>query len=334
MAITIRDVAREAGVSTATVSRALRGLPHVDPQTREHVARVAAELDYVASANASRLASGRQGTVAVITPSLSRWFFATVLAGIGEVLQAEDLDLLVHSVEDASAPSLPSERRLRGRVDGVIAVALPSGDAQDLRGIGVPLSLIGATADGVPSVTIDDVDAARTATAHLISLGHERIGLIGSGDDASADSAGSWRMEGFREAMREAGIPIDTRLHADGGFTVDGGETAMAALLARPDRPTAVFALSDEMAFGAMRSLRRHALRPGNDVALIGIDGHDLSGLLDLSTVAQPVSDMGRMAAEQVLRQWRGDTPEPVRAPTSLVARGSTLPVAEAVALA
>lgn len=332
MGITIRDVAREAGVSTATVSRALRGLPHVDPQTREHVARVAAELDYVASANASRLASGRQGTVAVITPSLSRWFFATVLSGISEVLQAQDLDLLVHSIGDAPSPSLPGERRLRGRVDGVIAVALPTPDARRLGSIGVPLSVIGATVPAVASVTIDDVEAARTATAHLISLGHERIGLIGSGDVAT-DSAGTWRMAGFRAAMEEAGIPVDARLQADGGFTVDGGETAMAALLARPERPTAVFALSDEMAFGAMRSLRRHGLRPGQDVALIGIDDHDLSGLLDLSTVAQPVADMGRIAAEQVLGQWRGDVPGPVRVPTTLMARGSTLPAPDPVAL-
>ena len=95
MSITIRDVAQAAGVSTATVSRALRGLPHVDPETRERVRRVAAELDYVVSPSASRLASGRTGTVAVITPFIDRWFFSTVLSGISDVLQESDVDLLV-----------------------------------------------------------------------------------------------------------------------------------------------------------------------------------------------------------------------------------------------
>ena len=123
MSITIRDVAQAAGVSTATVSRALRGLPHVDPETRERVRRVAAELDYVVSPSASRLASGRTGTVAVITPFIDRWFFSTVLSGISDVLQESDVDLLVYEVGDpATSPGLPAERRLRGRVDGVIVV--------------------------------------------------------------------------------------------------------------------------------------------------------------------------------------------------------------------
>ena len=101
MSITIRDVAQAAGVSTATVSRALRGLPHVDPETRERVRRVAAELDYVVSPSASRLASGRTGTVAVITPFIDRWFFSTVLSGISDVLQESDVDLLVEFGERA-----------------------------------------------------------------------------------------------------------------------------------------------------------------------------------------------------------------------------------------
>ena len=118
MSITIRDVAQAAGVSTATVSRALRGLPHVDPETRERVRRVAAELDYVVSPSASRLASGRTGTVAVITPFIDRWFFSTVLSGISDVLQESDVDLLVETAPDTS-----------GFVLGALLM-----DAQDLLG--------------------------------------------------------------------------------------------------------------------------------------------------------------------------------------------------------
>ena len=149
MSITIRDVAQAAGVSTATVSRALRGLPHVDPETRERVRRVAAELDYVVSPSASRLASGRTGTVAVITPFIDRWFFSTVLSGISDVLQESDVDLLVYEVGDpATSPGLPAERRLRGRVDGVIVVTLPT----ELRALGVPRCCCRATAGGRPSM--------------------------------------------------------------------------------------------------------------------------------------------------------------------------------------
>ena len=140
MSITIRDVAEAAGVSTATVSRALRGLPHVDPETRERVRRVAAEMDYVVSPSASRLASGRTGTVAVITPFIDRWFFSTLLSGISDVLQEGDVDLLVYEVGDpATSPGLPAERRLRGRVDGVIVVTLPTDAPRiaDMLGIGL-----------------------------------------------------------------------------------------------------------------------------------------------------------------------------------------------------
>ena len=172
MSITIRDVAQAAGVSTATVSRALRGLPHVDPETRERVRRVAAELDYVVSPSASRLASGRTGTVAVITPFIDRWFFSTVLSGISDVLQESDVDLLVYEVGDpATSPGLPAERRLRGRVDGVIVVTLPTDAPRiaDMLEIGLPTSFIGVRWPGVPSVCIDDAAAGRMATQHLIN---------------------------------------------------------------------------------------------------------------------------------------------------------------------
>jgi LacI family transcriptional regulator, repressor for deo operon, udp, cdd, tsx, nupC, and nupG len=131
--MTIRDVAREAGVSTATVSRALRGLPNVDPITREHVRRVADRLDYVISPAASRLASGRAGSIAVITPFVARWYFSKVLNGVERVLQRSDLDLLLYSTGDPSEPHrVPPHRRLRRRVDAVLVIGLPA-DIPDLR---------------------------------------------------------------------------------------------------------------------------------------------------------------------------------------------------------
>lgn len=329
MSITIRDVADAAGVSTATVSRALRGLPHVDPETRERVRRVAAELDYVVSPSASRLASGRTGTVAVITPFIDRWFFSSVLSGISDVLQERDVDLLVFEVGDPGTnPGLPAERRLRGRVDGVIVVTLPTEAMRiaDMLTMGLPAAFIGTTWPGVPSVTIDDVSAGRMATQHLINLGHTRIGMI-SGRPQASTSQGN-RARGYAEALDGAGLERDSRLEAFGYFTVEGGEAAMTSLLAQPNPPTAVFAMSDDMAFGAIRALQRHGIRPGSDIAIASIDGHELAELLDVTTVRQPVEEMGRMAAEALLARMldSGDEAADRIVPTTLIVRGSSVP--------
>ncbi len=329
MSITIRDVAEAAGVSTATVSRALRGLPHVDPETRERVRQVAAQLDYVVSPSASRLASGRTGTIAVITPFIDRWFFSSVLSGVSDVLQERDVDLLVFEVGDPGTnPGLPPERRLRGRVDGLIVVTLPT-DAMrvaDLLMLGLPTSFIGTTWEGSTSVTIDDISAGRVATQHLINLGHKRIGMISGRPRASTSQ--SHRAQGYREAMEGAGLAPDGSLEAYGYFSVQGGEDAMTALLSRPNPPSAVFVMSDDMAFGAIRALQRHGIRPGSDIAIASIDGHELAELLDVTTVRQPVVDMGRTAAEALLARMVDDATEPeeIISPTTLIVRGSSVP--------
>ncbi len=333
MGITIRDVAEAAGVSTATVSRALRGLPNVDERTRTRVQRVATELDYVISPSASRLASGRTGSIAVVTPYVARWFFSTVLSGVEDVLQEADTDLLLTCIGDHSTPTSrsPVAPRLRRRVDGVLIIAVPPADPQlrEIIDLGMPTSLIGLTVAGVPSVTIDDKTAARLATQHLINLGHTRIGTISGSPSEAPFTAEFEREAGFAQVMAEAGIEVDPMLESYGYFSIEGGEAAMTALLTQPKRPTAVFALSDEMAFGALRALRAHGLRPGVDVSVVGVDGHDMAEHLDLTTVVQPVADLGRIAAESLIAQMRegADQLQSTRVSTKLVVRGSTGPV-------
>ena len=333
MGITIKDVADAAGVSTATVSRALRGLPNVDTTTRERIQRIAADLDYVISPSASRLASGRTGSIAVITPYIARWFFGTVLSGVESVLQSAGMDLLLMSVSTPEGQHrLPPAPRLRRRVDGVLVIALPPQDPQlhEVLGLGMPTSLIGVTVPSVPSVTIDDVHAGRIAAQHLINLGHERIGVISGAPIDARYTAENDRYRGFREAMEGAGLPIDPMLEAYGYFTIAGGEQAMTALLTQKNPPTAVFAMSDEMAFGAMKAMRAHGLQPGKDISLVGIDGHDMSEFLDLTTVVQPVQDLGRIAAEALVLQLRSSgadvATDSIRLPTQLIVRGSTAP--------
>jgi DNA-binding LacI/PurR family transcriptional regulator len=333
VAITIKDVADAAGVSTATVSRALRGLPNVDATTRDRIQRIATELDYVISPSASRLASGRTGSIAVITPYIARWFFSTVLSGVESVLQNAGMDLLLMSVSTPDGQHrMPPAPRLRRRVDGVLVIAVPPEDPQlhEVLSLQMPTSLIGVTLEGVPSVTIDDVLAGQIATQHLINLGHERIGVISGAPIEAPYTAEHDRYRGFQSAMTDAGLTLDPMLEAFGYFTIAGGEQAMTALLTQKSPPTAVFAMSDEMAFGAMKAMRSHGLQPGRDISLVGIDGHDMSEFLDLTTVVQPVQDLGRIAAEALVVQLRSegvDVPfDSVRLPTQLIVRGSTAP--------
>ncbi len=326
MALTIKDVAREAGVSTATVSRALRGHSNVDPGTRDRIVEVARRLDYVVSPAASRLASGRTGSVAVLTPYVSRWYFASVLAGIEEAMQQMDFDCLLHTVPEPGVASLDiAGRRLRHRVDGVLVIGLQasSPDVSSLMAQGFEMTLIGNVAEGASSVLIDDYGGALTATRHLVNLGHRSIAIIGGSDGPFLVERN--RLAAYRAALDEAGIERHPGLEVTGGFTVDGGEAAMSVLLARAERPTAVFAISDEMAFGALRALRRHGLVAGRDISVIGFDGHEMSDFLDLSTIAQPVKELGLQGARALLTQIaQPDRLETKVLPTVLTVRAST----------
>lgn len=330
MSITIRDVARAAGVSTATVSRALRGLPNVDQATRDKVMAVAAELDYVVSPSASRLASGRTGSIGVITPHISRWFFSTVLSGAEAALKAAGLDLILMSVGDPGGElSMPAAQRLRRRVDGVLIIQLPPDDPDlhEVLNLELPTCLVGTSIDHTSSVCIDDIEAGRIATQHLLNLGHTRIGIIGGRPSDGPHTTSFGRDRGYFNAMTEAGLEPDPMLESYGYFTTDGGEKAMSALLAQRQPPTAVFAMSDDMAYGALRSLASHGMTPGKDVSVVGIDGNDMSALLNLTTVVQPVFDMGVRAADSLLRQLIDPESAEVTAellPTHLAVREST----------
>jgi DNA-binding LacI/PurR family transcriptional regulator len=300
MSATIREVATAAGVSTATVSRALRGLPYVDEATRRRVVETAQRLDYVASPSASRLASGRTGTIAVLTPYVARWFFATVISGVAMALTEGPLDLLLVEVGNPERPStVPLEQRLRSRADGAVAIALPDDHPaiSQLIEHDFPLAVVGSLSDRVSSVAINDIETGRLATQHLINLGHRDIGLISGATNDDGFATQDDRTDGYNEALTRNGITPSPSLTSFGSFTREGGERAMVELLSRETTPTAVFCLSDEMAFGAIIALRRHGLTPGIDVALVGVDGHPQSELANLTTVAQPVAEMGRLAA-------------------------------------
>jgi LacI family repressor for deo operon, udp, cdd, tsx, nupC, and nupG len=339
----IDDVARLAGVSTATVSRALRGLPTVSAATRRRVLAAAEQLEYAVSPSASRLAGGRTGTVAVVVPRITRWFFGTVVEAVEEFLHESGYDLLLHNLggREQTRQRVLRTASLHKRVDAIMLVATPLRPSEltaltalDLPGITISS---GAVVPGWPCVRIDDVAAARAATRHLIDLGHRRIAHIsGDPDDELAFTTHLDRRRGYQEALRAAGICPDPGLDVESQFTIDGGNSATADLLARGEPPTAIFAACDEMAMGAMTALRDAGLRVPQDVSVIGIDDHDLAGVLGLSTIAQPAAEQGLLAARILLDPLGGrslgavtggDGPgSTVILPTRLVVRESTAP--------
>lgn len=303
---TITDVAREAGVSVATVSRALRGLDRVSPRTRERVLKVATELDYVASPTATSLASGRTHVVGVVAPFLTRWFFATLVSSIEKTLRQHGHHVLLFDLEDDSFDQrLPlSHNMLWKRVDGVITLNLPMND-DELKlvdRLGLPLVAIGTPVAGRPNVRIDDAEAMRVATEHLVSLGHERIAYIGAVPANVAHiQTPQDRLDAFREVMREHGLADEKQWILGSDWTADSAAEDMRTLLASDERPTAVAAASDEMAIGAMAAARAQGLRIPEDLSVIGIDDHSLSNVLGLTTVRQDVATQGRQAAELLL---------------------------------
>ncbi len=326
---TIEDVAAAAGVSVATVSRALRDLPNVAPSTRDKVRAVAKDLAYVSNPSASRLAAGRTGTVAVVVPMFDAWYFSCVVAGIEAVLKDRHVDLLLYAVgnEEDRSSFFAGRGAWWRRSDALIIVdvALPDNVVARLHNGGARIVTIGSRTEPFSSVTLDEQAAAASAARRLIDLGHRRIGVL-TGEPLSADfRVPMMRLEGFRQAMIDAGVDPTPELACDGNFSIEGGAEAMAELLSLGDPPTAVFALSDEMAFGALGELRRRGLSAPDDVAIVGFDDHQMAELLELTTVHQPVDTVGAMAGRLVLDaiENRSAPIEHLVLPTELILRST-----------
>ena len=326
-------MARVAGVSVATVSRALRGLDRVSPETRERVLRVAEDLHYVASPTATSLASGRTRVVAVVAPFLTRWFFATLVSAIEKSLRAQGHHVILFDLEDDSYDQrLPlTQNMLWKRVDGVITLNVPMSDEEVelVERLGLPLVAIGSPVPGRACVRIDDRVAMRTAVEHLASLGHTRIGYIGAVPQNVAHvQTPQDRLRAFLEAVRELGLTCDDAWILGSDWTAEAAARDSAQLLTRGDRPTAIVAASDEMAIGVRESARRLGVRVPEDLSVIGIDDYVLSGVLGLTTVRQDVAGLGHAAADLLLRALLEDDEQcdELVLPTRLVVRESTGP--------
>lgn len=314
---TIEDVANRAGVSVATVSRALRGLPHVSDETRAKVERAASELDYRANPYASRLAAGRSGTIGVALPALNSWFYGNVLAGVHSEVSKDQLDmhLITVGTEGALEHFLAGLPALSKQVDGLLIVDLfmPDQFWEDLGDSGLPVATVGLDTGLFDSVSIDNFGAAYQAVAHLLELGHRRIGFIGKAIGESLERESSeLRRQGMRQALADHGIEQDPELEVAGEFSIESGRAALSSLL-DGSPPTAVFCASDEMAIGAMWGASDAGLSVPGDLSIVGFDDQPVAEAVGLTTVHQPVTTMAARAASLVLARVDEQKRRPVQ---------------------
>jgi len=326
----IVEIAELAGVSPATVSRALRGLQHVNEKTRAKIVKAALELDYPLRPEfAPPGENGRTNTIGVIAPYLFRWYFSHALAGVEEALREAGMDLLLYNFSQVDRrQQVFLQRKMIDKVDGLIVISLPPTEDEfhRLLNLGIPLSLLGVTDLRCPSVSIDDVKGAEIATEHLVEMGHRDIALMIGQNDLEYDfKVSSQRKEGFLNVLKRHGLKFDPRNELLADYDSATAELVMDDFLTRKKLPTAIFCGSDEMAFGVYKSVLKKGMRVPEDFSIVGYDGHELTSALNLTTVAQPVRFLGQLAASQVLSQITkpGTEQRAMIVPTELVQRGS-----------
>lgn len=335
-ATTIGDVASRAGVSVATVSRALRGLPNVAPATRARVIAVAEDLQYVAHPQASRLAAGRSRTIGVVLPRIGQWYYATMLDAVDEIVGAAGYDLLPFTLTDPAARTrFLDQLPFRKRVDGLIVVDVPMTDDQ-LRRVAetdVPVVTVGLRTRAFSSLTVDDEQGARLATEHLLGLGHDHLAYLGGHQPEPFDfPVPRLRRRGFDRALQDRGLAPRPDWVVEAELAPAGGVEAMTALLHASERPTGVVVMADEMAIGAMQVARDLGLRIPEDLSIVGFDDHPLAEFLGLTTVRQDVARQGRAATGWVLEALAAGQPLPIHhevLATRLVVRRTTGPPRE-----
>ncbi len=332
MTSSIGDVADRAGVSVATVSRALRGLPNVAEATRLKVLQAAAELDYVVNPNASRLAAGRNHTIGVVCPDTMGLYFQNVVSGVQTVLAAREHDMLLYTLPNPEARDrFLRELPFRKRVDGLVLVDIPLTDPEQrmLAGLGTPLVSVGEGGAHFPLVRVDNARGARLATDYLLDLGHRRIGLLsGPLSDVMQFRAAHDRRDGWVVALKERGLDPTDCMVATADFSMGEGAAGMSQLLSQVPGLTGVVCVSDEVAIGALHLLREQRIRVPEDISVVGFDDQEVSEYIGLSTVRQPMARLGVHAAEILFALLRGEPlgSFPAVLPVSLVPRDTTAP--------
>lgn len=326
--VTLDKVARAAGVSSSTVSRIINGTAKVSAAKRENVLRIMSQLNYQPNVLARGLARGRTMGIGVLTQDISSPFYSSTLRGIESALLGSGYHPIFisghwHLEEELEAIDFLLSRR----VDGIIVLG---GGVPDLRlqevAHRLPMVVLGRSIPGLEGqcLRLDNVAGALEATRHLLELGHERIAHI-AGEPSHRDAQD--RLEGYKAALRAAKLPFNPELVQGGDFCEAAGFLATTRLVEGRTLFSAIFAANDQMAYGARLALHRKGLRVPEDISLVGFDDLPTSMYTTppLTTVQQPVEEMGRAAAQGVLRLLRGEQAEVRRMETRLVIRESTV---------
>ncbi|WP_300267018.1 LacI family DNA-binding transcriptional regulator [Microbacterium sp.] len=322
---TINDVARTAGVSVATVSKAINGRYGVSAATLAHVMEVVADLGYESSLVATSMRRQSTNVIGVLVAEFEP-FSLQLLRGVSAALENTDYDVLAYAGTVSAGEHRGWEQRSLSRlggtlIDGAILVTPTTTRAAS----SVPIVSVDPHVGANDSATISvaNIEGARAATEHLIERGHRRIAhLRGRTDLESAQE----REQGYRDALHAAGIRLDPALVADGGYRAADSTAAAHAVLDLADTPTAVFAANDLSAIEMMRVATKRGLRIPDDLSVVGFDDILDAGshTPQLTTVRQPLPEMGTAAVQMLLEVLRGNDPEPVRMPTTLIVREST----------
>jgi LacI family transcriptional regulator len=337
----LRDVARLAGVSPGTASRVLSGSTYpVSDQARARVEEAARILNYVANSVARALVTGRTAIVGAIVHDITDPYFSGVVRGLQDAAVAGGLVVLVGN-DDRDAKKLESylTMMLSQKPTGVVlvggqlrepAATLPVAQAvQRLRDNGVPVVAVGRYELDIPHVAIDDVSAARRAVMHLLELGHTRIAFVGGPQNSTTVED---RFSGYAAALSRAGLPVDDRLVVQTSMTFLGGSEAVDRLAAVKAVYTAVFAATDDVAFGVISSLHSHGIRVPADVSVVGFNDVPMAAHVDppLTTIHVPVYELGGAAWRLLTSAWSsdGDGHGDARLSFDLVTRSSTAPPA------
>jgi LacI family transcriptional regulator, galactose operon repressor len=330
---TIREIASAAGVSIATVSRVINGRPDVAPDTREAVLQVVREHGFATNRSARALSGGRTGLVGVTLPIVQAAYFAFILAGSAEALYEQDMRVvLCPTLHEHEREVTLLDRLMHGTTDGAVLM-LPEETNEELKALqrmDYPFVVVDPRVpldEGIPAVSAAHASGARAAVEHLLQLGHRRIGAI---TGPPAWMATTERLQGYKGALAAAGVMPDPALIIQSNFEMAGGESAARRLLAAKERPSAIFAFNDNAAVGVLQVARELGLRVPEDLSVVGFDDSEQAAIVTpaLTTVRQPLAEMGRMAVSLLLRLLENQRVEglKVELATRLVVRASTAP--------
>ncbi len=325
----IRDVARLAGVSVATVSRALSNPEKVSPESLDKVHKAIAEVGYRPNMLARNFRSARAYAVVVLVPDIANPFYSLFIRALEDRAHQKGYAVLLGDTRGTPEREMEYIRRVETRLaDGIVQLRPSSEKSQNNIPADVPcVNACGCEYTTGPAIRIDNRGAAKSMVNYLISLGHKRIGVIsGLKDNPHAID----RLEGYKEALADAGIPFEKDLIAEGDFTMWSGLNAAFQFCNMKNRPTAIFSMNDEMAIGAMQTLKSQGIRIPEDISVTGFDDIAYAKYSDpsLTTISQPAEEMGKMAMDMLLKVIEGEplSQRECVLPTEFIIRKSTGP--------